>query len=935
MGRRLAILVVLLGTTAMAADEHVVYESFESRQPLFQPGAADAAYQEVAHQLATQTAHHGAQSEYVRVQASQGSHIFYTFALGRADITGDLKASLWVKANRPGMQLLARVVLPRERRRDDLNQPLTTLLRGDRYLTPGRWQQLTIANPVKALHDQQRLLNDEQGRSVDLQGAYIDQIVMNVYGGPGINEVWLDELEVSPVLTKAARPSAPALTTGRSATTAEPASVRRAVVKLNQDRLLVNEVPFFVRGIRYTGTSLKSLREAGFNTLFLDARTPKAAIDEAVNLGFWLVPELHAAAASRSTKDDAAALVSRAVREFPAQDAVLGWHLGAGFTSEQSDQVGLTAQAVRSADPAPGRPVAGGLWDGFRPYSRQLELLGVHRWPLFTGLELKQYREWLAQRGRLAEPGVYLWTWVQTHPPEWYAPLVSRRGGDPEPELPLGPQPDQLRLLTYLTLSAGYRGVSAWSDRHLAEGPLAKSRWHTMALLNQELKLLEPMLATVHKWEWQDIHIDRRKIHPEIKMAVMRYDGGLVVMPMWLGRGAQHVVNQLAANNVEIIIPGAAYDAQVWLVNPVEVRALRHERAPGGVRVVIPEFGLTALLVVTNDPAQVGKLQQQIAQTAKRSAQWAYELALEELKQVELIHGQIEVKGHPEPSAGKCLHDAKARLQLASQAWDRGSVTDFPVVYQEAERARRSLRVLMWRDWKRAVDGLDQPVSSPYALTFYTLPRHWDFYNEVRQSQVIADALAEGNFERPPDQPMPGWVVHQTTLDDVDLWLGRVSEQPKEGKQCLKLQIKAKDPAHAPEALERTFLAVTTPTLSLKPGLIVCVSGWLHVPQPIQASTDGVLFFDSIGGEPLAIRLTGKTPWQRFSLYRRVPESGQVNVTVALTGLGTVYVDDLRVEPLYPHAPAGTSAKEDRPKDETTPPKPEPGRVTSNPKPGP
>jgi hypothetical protein len=78
----------------------------------------------------------------------------------------------------------------------------------------------------------------------------------------------------------------------------------------------------------------------------------------------------------------------------------------------------------------------------------------------------------------------------------------------------------------------------------------------------------------------------------------------------------------------------------------------------------------------------------------------------------------------------------------------------------------------------------------------------------------------------------------------------------------------------------------------------VAVSAWVRIPAAITASADGVLFYDSIGGEPLAVRLTGATKWTKYTLYRRVPASGVVNVTLALTGLGAAYFDDVRIEPL-------------------------------------
>ena len=62
-------------------------------------------------------------------------------------------------------------------------------------------------------------------------------------------------------------------------------------------------------------------------------------------------------------------------------------------------------------------------------------------------------------------------------------------------------------------------------------------------------------------------------------------------------------------------------------------------------------------------------------------------------------------------------------------------------------------------------------------------------------------------------------------------------------------------------------------------------------------------------GEPLAVRLTTPLAWKKFTLYRRVPASGNISLTVALTGIGRVAFDDLRIEPLVvgsstPNTPA-------------------------------
>ena len=102
-----------------------------------------------------------------------------------------------------------------------------------------------------------------------------------------------------------------------------------------------------------------------------------------------------------------------------------------------------------------------------------------------TSLELPQYLTWLNQRRLLAQPrSTFQWTWVQTHLPDWYTSLVYDRksdaGGkamtDGDYKDPIGPQPEQIRLLTYTALAAGCQGLGFWSDRFLADSHQGRDR---------------------------------------------------------------------------------------------------------------------------------------------------------------------------------------------------------------------------------------------------------------------------------------------------------------------------------------------------------------------------------------------------------------------------------------------------------------------------
>jgi hypothetical protein len=893
----MVLLLPILGAAVLSlvrnsVDAQQVHRNpFESREVAWTKGAADAPFRETVHEMSDSTAHTGQFSEHIGLIAEQGNYIHYFYPVGKAPIGEELNASVFVKSNRPGAQLLARLVLPREHAAGSLDEQLTTMLRGDQYEIVSRWQQLVLRHPTKLVKEQQQLLRAELRRDVDFRDAYIDRLVLNVYGGPGRTDIWIDDLEIGPVLDgspfkQTSRPSG-AADKGAAIKPALPRA-RSSVVELRQDQLLVNSKRFFMRGIRHSDTPLEALREAGFNTLWFDRAAPATVLDEAVNRGFWIVPSLKARAEAGHlpSADELSDEVSRIANS----DATLFWDLGEGLVSEQQEAIGRAAEVIHSADPQ--RPVGADIWDGFGPYSRSLDVVGAHRWPLMTTLEMPQYREWLEQRRLLARPGTYLWTWVQTHLPDWFTTLVYERPASAGFQEPVGPQPEQIRLLAYTALAAGCHGLAFWSDRFLADSHQGRDRLLNLALLNMELQMLEPFLVSAPEGpRWVDTSI------AEVKAAVFRTDHGTLAMPIWLGRGAQFVPGQSATAQLKFVVPEVPVGTQAWEISPAEVRSLPAERVIGGTRVTLSEFGLTAAIIFTADNNPTGIIvhfQEQLRRMRKLAAQWQHDLAEEEIDKVARVEAQLEADGHTLPDGKKLIEDARARLRTSVEHWNNG---DYRQTYQEAERCLRPLRILMRAQWEQALRNLDSPVSSPYAVSFFTLPRHWQFMRQLDQVAAAPNVLAGGNFEGDSNQLPTSWSLQQTKLDPVEFSARIVQEEPKEGRQCLMLEIEPQNAVVPPQALERTFLACQSAPVRLQPGSLVQISGWVRIPKAIKASPDGALLYDSAGGEPLAVRLTGPLTWKRFTLYRRVPQSGVVNVTLALTGIGKVYFDDIRIEP--------------------------------------
>ena len=89
--------------------------------------------------------------------------------------------------------------------------------------------------------------------------------------------------------------------------------------------------------------------------------------------------------------------------------------------------------------------------------------------------------------------------------------------------------------------------------------------------------------------------------------------------------------------------------------------------------------------------------------------------------------------GHPIPDAQPLLERARKALDRCVQHRRNGEHTK---AYNEAEVALRALRVLMRAEWDRAVRDLDSPVSSPWAVSYFTLPRHWELLDQMKNMKA-------------------------------------------------------------------------------------------------------------------------------------------------------------------------------------------------------
>jgi hypothetical protein len=869
---------------APAAAQDVFREGFEGPETSWQVAGSDAAYRLAAHRRAREDAHAGDGCEMVQLTCNNGSYVYFRHWIAPARLIRELTPSLWIKADRPGLQMYVRVVLPRSKD-PRTGKPVTTMLAGERYARPGVWQRLRVCNLPELMARNVRVLRAELGPQVDPREAYIDQVLLNIYGGPGTTTVSIDQLEVSGVIGPGGAVEAnladyqqvPPDPTATPAAEATPARQ----VRLQGPQLVVDGRPIFPRVVVRRGEPLAALRQLGFNIVQLSAPPTPEVLSEARRLGVWLIaPAPPRAELERGISDEYA--------------PVIAWSLGTNLGGQDLERVRELAQTLRRRDPRPGRPLIADCQSDLRGFSRVADVLVIGGSPLGTGMELSDYARWLDERLQFARPGTPIWCRVQTdYDAAIHAQWSTLAGG---PLSGAAVDAEQLRFLAYASLAVGARGLVFDSHASLtAADSGAEQRRLALELTNLQLQLIEPWAVGGGS------RTSARSSDPNVTGAMLRTERSRLLLPLAAAQGDQFVPFRAPAGPIAFVVPGVPESNNAYKLTPTGLPPLRHQRVTGGIRVTQRRSDACSPMLMTADPRIIGSLAHQIAKLAPRAAELKRAQAARQMAHVERVLQRLPPSTTLVAESQGWFEEARTALAQCNVLW---AARDYAGVYREGRRALGALGRVQRARWREALETWPSIVTSPFGVGFDTLPGHVRFAGRLRGGRLAPSILPEGDFENLDQMLRAGWkhVEHETPGVASGVQLSLI--EPREGRFSLRLKAWPTDAENPVAAVETPPVWVTSAPGALEAGQLVKISGWARVPQKISGAAGGLLIVDSLGGPTLALRLRETTGWQEFTLYRVAPQSGPMTVTFALTGLGEAWIDQARVEPVESSQPA-------------------------------
>jgi len=874
--------------------EAVLEELFESPEPSWRVSFADVHYRIEAHERTGQPAHSGQRCERVRLVGDNGSYVYLSHAVAEARIIDELRGRVWLRADRPGLQLLARVVLPRTID-PATNRPATLLVPGESYTTVGIWQQLIVRDFPLLVERQARVLRTSLGPTVDTREAFVDQLVLNAYGGPGVTNLWIDDLEVTGVVARTgvetgknfdrnvrlaagAETSPQRLPAPWEATDAADKNVPDA--RLQGNILVVGSKPFFPRFVHYRGEPLNLLRQLGFNGVRIPGLPSLEILEEARRHDMWIIAQPPSAAdLSNHSSNGRIASIGR---DF---DRVLAWDLGGGLSAAELDVVRPWIKSLRTADPR-RRPILCQPNTDLRSYSRYADVLMAERRPLGTSQELNEYGMWLRSRMQLARPGTPVWTTIQTQPtPQLVEQLALLSDGQPPR---LNWQHEQVRLLVVTALAAGMRGICFESLTPLdASDSETKDRAAMLEWINLELELIQP-------WTSGGTFVTAAGCtDPQLVGVVLQTDRARLLLPLAIAPHSQFAIDHGQAGAVTFTVPAVPESNVAYELSPAGLRPLAHHRVSGGLQITLTDGDRTSPILITQDPMVMASLTRQAKQLGRRMFELQRSVSAGNLSLVADIDRRLTAVGRTLPQNAKLLESARLRL---NQSETIAATNDLNLSEERARQGMLALRQIERAQWVQGADALGSSIASPFSLSFQTLPQHWQFVAEIASARRGPNRLRGGDCESLENMLSAGWKRIEHPQTGIETSVEQAADNPHSGTFALRLKASLQDKTAKPAIVESPPLWITTAPVLVGPGELVQISGFARVPSNIEGSIDGLLIFDSMTGDALAERIRTTPDWRPFTLYRVVPQSGNLTITFALTGIGEAWLDDVTIQ---------------------------------------
>ena len=830
--------------------------------------------------------------ESMTFHADLGSEALLIYPIEPVRALDDLVANVSVMSAKSGAKIGLRVRFP-YLRDNQTRRPVSVTVFGAQFSRPGRFQQIGVGKIERDLRIKMANLRGSFGSSSDLRDPYVDAIVINAYSGAGTTTIRIDELSlhgmipvgdhgrVAPLSEKDSRLD-PATSFG-----AGQESSQMLKMRLPSGGIAPSLVPAFpidsvVRVLEHNGEPLSWVRSLGFDAVLLPDPPTAPLLKDAIRSRL-LVYAPPPPAPDPTIQN--------------LLEPVVAWYLGGGVALD-SRRVTATDKTVRRLRTYPDlwqRPIVVAPTESWSEYSGIAEGVVSDLPPRVRNLSAAEQALELAvrharMRGR-TEVAVALGAGPPRRLVEMNRAIETSIGAPPQNLF----RWHGLLAQTVQALEQSPRAIFFRSSDSLVSGtPASQQRSMALSYINRLVATVTPWLASARPASPFPVEAGAYRCG---RVATDREE--LLLITSEIARGDE--ILPADGRFLDIELPPDRIHHVAWRLTDFAAERVPLEKTSTGCRLRIVSPDVAEIVVVGSDAALGARLNQSAARFAQKAASDRWQLASAQVRHTrEAWQNAIRT--------GATFGDATSENSPPFELLNTASriVAEAEPVYRAGDvdatlrLSRRADALGLRAGWRLTEALLPEVRLSGRSVSCPPIDGGRPFVQAAWRPLMEDEGWSEnllgsGGLDRASVLGPGGWTFGRRKMSRTASDLQWVSRGYFDGAGALKVAVASTIEESLGGGYEGTVSVLASPTVKVGPGQAIRIDAMVRTlgfGRPHQ----GVLVYDTIGGQELGKLIRGATEWTRVRLYRQSLGQSQVQVKFEIIGDGEAVVDEVAVK---------------------------------------
>jgi hypothetical protein len=816
----------------------------------------------------------GGACESITFVATHGTEALLVYPIEPTRPMDDLTANVSVMSARGGARIGLRIRYPYIRDAET-RRPISVVVYGASYQSPGEFASIGVGMIERAVRLKHVAVRREHGSTADLSDAYVDGIVINAYSGPGTTALRMDELRVDGLI-----PVSESVITGSSSApnSRQARSSQTQTLRVAEDASrLSSRVAAFPPGkvtriLQHNGEPLSWVRSLGFDAVLLAGPVDSVILSEAIRARMLIY------APPPSSPDPSME---------PLLEPVAGWYIGSGeaMDSRQVDQTAITSDRLRGWPSRWQRPLVGAPSETWRSYAPLLDAIIDDLPPRGRGIrggeEVVHMTETRRKVGDRVETGVG----IVCMPPESMVrqtESIADAIGAPRPE---GFRWHSMWLQAMRGLEATPAAILFRSTRPLSSGAsMDNQRAMALSYVNRMIAMIAPWVSSATPSPPPGV------VGAPYRCTRLTTDAtDMLILTSTAARGSEVLAGD--GETIDILLTPGDASKTAWRMTHFSAQRMTPENTSTGARLQIVSPDAAEIIVLSSDPSVGASLSLSAQRFARQAGLDRWQLASDLVRRTRENWRMATSTRAADRSAPTNLVDVAERtLTDAEPMYRAGDIDASLRMARRADawalRSEWQLAEALMPDWPRPTSCPPIDLGAAEIQTFWRPLMDEEGWGKNR--------LTSGSLDSPDLVSADRWNFGRRMASRADSEVMHVRRGTYQGPGALRARVTPIADDVLPGGYEGTVIQIRSPSVRVAAGKAIRIDvavRTLGFGSPHQ----GLLVYDTIGGQEMGVLVRGRSDWTPVRLYRQAVEETEVSVMFELIGAGEATIDDVRL----------------------------------------